>query len=138
MSKELKAMQDISDLRNKLNQVLKVSFDFDQTLSEKPMQDLCLKFMKLGAEVYVTTSRALTILDNQKVNHDDLYEVTDRLGIARERIVFTGYEDKYKFLKDMDLHVDDSYDEIFLINQYPSKCTGFLYETKFNNGIKEF
>lgn len=117
---------------------LKISFDFDSTLSEKPMQDLCRKFMALGAEVWVVTSRSMTVL-GKDVDNDDLYKVTDELNIPRERILFTAYEDKYKFVKDFDMHFDDSETEIFHINQFPGRCIGFLYETKFgDSGIKHY
>jgi hypothetical protein len=117
---------------------MKISIDFDHTLSEKQVQNLCRKFLKLGAEVWVVTSRSMKVL-GKDTNNDDVYQVTDGLGIPRERVLFTAYEDKYSFVKDMDMHIDDSYDEIFLINQYPGKTIGFLYETKFHdNGIKEF
>ena len=137
MSKELKAMQDISDARHKVKNTFKISFDFDNTLDQEAMQNICRKFLKLGAEVFITTSRATHMHSNILVNHDDLFEVSDQLGIKRENITFTGYEDKYTFLKDLeiDIHYDDDIEEIFLINANPMKCMGFLFEQKPNNGI---
>lgn len=111
---------------------MNVSFDFDYTLDTEQMQSLCEKFIKLGAEVFVTTTRA-KIHDN-----DDLYQLIDKLGIKRENITFTNYKDKYDYVKEMDIHFDDKMEEIFLINQHPSKCIGFLFEEKHNNGIVNF
>lgn len=116
---------------------MKVSFDFDGTLAEAPIQDICRKFIKLGAEVFIVTSRS-QFLHGKAVNNDDILEVVRELGIKKENIVYTSYEDKYKFTKEYDLHFDNSFEEIYLINQFPSKCTGFLYEPKFDNGITEF
>ena len=41
---------------------MKVSFDFDNTLTEKPIQILAKKFIKLGAEVFIVTSRTTEVL----------------------------------------------------------------------------
>lgn len=120
-----------------LKRILKISFDFDQTLSELPMQELAKKYIKLGAEVYITTSRA-EYKDGLEYNNSDLFEVTDKLGIKRENITFTNYDDKYKFVKAFDIHFDDDEDEISLINEFPNKCIGFLYQPNFNNQIADF
>lgn len=118
---------------------LKVSFDFDSTLNTLPMQTLCKKFIDLGAEVHITTSRSNKI-DGKVLNNDDVFEVAEQLGIPKKNIVFTKYEDKVHFIKDFDMHFDDSFDEIFLINQHPCKCMGFLYEQyqPSANGIADF
>lgn len=126
-----------TEMYNSGKDSFKVSFDFDNTLDTEQMQSLCEKYMKLGAEVFVTTSRA-RIVNKKEVDHSDLFEVTDRLGIDRKNITFTGYQDKYSFLDKMDIHYDDSIEEIFLINECPNKCIGFLYEEKHNNGIVNF
>lgn len=115
-----------------LNPILKISFDFDDTLSELPMQELAKKYIKLGAEVYITTSRA-EYKDGLEYNNSDLFEVADKLGIKRQNITFTNYDDKYKFVKEYDLHFDDDDNEIALINEFPSKCIGFLYQPNYNN-----
>ncbi|WNH10063.1 hypothetical protein [Thalassobellus suaedae] len=116
---------------------LRISFDFDSTLSTQPMQELCKKFLLLGAEVYVTTTRQNGVHSNLIFENKDLFEVTDKLGIKRENITFTKYQDKVVFVKQFDFHFDDDAHEIFLINQHPSKCLGFLFEQyqDINNGI---
>tara|TARA_R110002012_G_scaffold321174_1_gene547894 strand:+ start:3762 stop:4112 length:351 start_codon:yes stop_codon:yes gene_type:complete len=116
---------------------MKISFDFDGTLSTEEMQTLCTKCIKYGIEVFVTTSRSKTI-NKKLVNNDDLYVVTDMLGIPRTNIIFTAFKDKYSFTKKFDLHFDDNFEEIFLINQHQSKCLGFLYEEKHNNEIIDY
>lgn len=108
-------------------EVLKISFDFDGTLSEIPMQNLCKKYIEIGAEVYVTTSRSTGMEKGINFENKDLFEVTDKLGISRKNIIFTNYADKYTFVKDFDLHFDDDELEIDLINDYPGFCIGMLY-----------
>ena len=109
---------------------LKISFDFDSTLTEKPMQELAKKFLAHGIEVFITTSRGTEMYGGTKLDNSDVFQLADELGIPRENITFTNYEDKYTFVKDMDAHFDDDSHEIFLINEYPSKCIGFLFEEK--------
>ena len=104
----------------------KVSFDFDQTLSETPMQNLAKKYISLGADVFITTSRT-DYKDGLRYDNTDIFETADKLGIKKENITFTSYDDKYKFVKDFDLHFDDDEQEISLINSFPGKCIGFLY-----------
>ena len=122
---------------NYLNSDLKISFDFDSTLSETEMQELATKFLKSGAEIFVTTSRT-DYQDGLEFSNSDLFEVTDRIGIKRENITFTKYDDKYKFVKDYDLHFDDDEVEMELINRFLGKCIGVLYEPKFNNQQANF
>lgn len=114
---------------SKAKNIMKISFDFDSTLSEDTMQTLCKKYIQLGADVYVTTSRS-TEIASKPTNNDDLFAVTDALGIQRQNITFTGYKDKVNFVKDYDIHYDDDFEEIFLINQHHCKCQGFLFEQK--------
>jgi hypothetical protein len=121
-----------------MSKALKISFDYDSTISEEPMQKLAKKFLDLGAEVFIVTSRATEMHSGIKLNNDDVFEVANALGIKRENIIFTSYKDKYSFVKNMDMHFDDDMHEIFLINQHPSKCIGFLYESKPDNGIANF
>lgn len=124
-------------VNSKPKDVLKVSFDFDSTLDTQIMQDLAVKYLQLGAEVYVTTSRRSGMAGGLKFENKDLFEVTDKLGIKRENITFTNYQDKVKFVKNFDMHYDDDAHEIFHINQHPCNCMGFLYEQYQNtdNGI---
>ena len=108
---------------------LKIGFDFDGTISEKPMQLLATKYLKLGAEVHIVTSRATEMHGGHKLPNDDLFQLADFIGIKRENITFTSYEDKYTFVKDFDVFYDNCELEIGLINDFPSgKVIGFLYE----------
>lgn len=112
---------------------MKVSFDFDNTLDTEQIQKLCKKYIKLGADVFITTSRAEKF-DGKTLPHEDLYQLTETLGIKKENITFTTYRDKYEFVKDMDIHIDDDIEQVFLINQHHGKCIAFLFEENHNNG----
>tara|TARA_R110002096_G_scaffold41463_1_gene112146 strand:+ start:177 stop:536 length:360 start_codon:yes stop_codon:yes gene_type:complete len=116
---------------------LKISFDFDNTLECEEMQELAIKLLKSGAEVFITTSRT-DYHSGLKIPNDDLFEVAERVGIKKENITFTKFKCKYKFTKDFDIHFDDDEVEIDNINKFPSKCLGFLYYPKYNNQQANF
>lgn len=98
---------------------MKVSFDFDSTLNQGWVQEICIQFKLSGkSEVFITTSR-------RPQDCSDVYEITDNLGIPRENCRFTTFEDKYKFLEDFDIHFDDDPYEIDLINRH-TQCKGIL------------
>jgi hypothetical protein len=107
---------------------MKVSFDFDHTLTSPQMQELAKQFIAIGAEVHITTSR-FKQTGGRKLLYDnrEVFSMAERLGISQLNITFTEGEDKYKFLKGFDLHFDDDDNEIFLINDFPGKCIGFLF-----------
>ena len=99
----------------------KVSFDYDLTLSRQDVQDFCKEMMDKGADVYVCTFRTkeyndalFKIVDKSTPANSDLFEVTDKLGIPRENIIFTEMEEKSKFLTDdFIFHLDDDYTVLY-------------------------
>jgi hypothetical protein len=106
---------------------MKISFDFDGTLSETKYQTLAKSFIDIGIAVFITTSRSNNYIGH-KVMYDntELYEIAKNLGIPFKNIRFTHHEDKCRFMKGMDLHFDDDEEEIFLINSFPNTCIGLL------------
>ena len=112
---------------------MKISFDFDSTLSEPQFQELAKIFLAIdGIEVFVVTSRlrdAYPIHDNR-----DLFKVTDGLGIARDNVFFTEGRTKAQLLDklEIDYHFDDMEDEIDLINNSIG-CHGILVGFKLSN-----
>ena len=56
----------------------------------------------------------LELLKSQNVLNDSLFEITDRLGIKRDHIIFTDEKQKNPFLEDMDFlwHLDDDWNEL--------------------------
>ncbi|SED11021.1 hypothetical protein SAMN04489761_4305 [Tenacibaculum sp. MAR_2009_124] len=115
---------------------MKISFDFDSTLSEPEMQELALKFISKGVDVSVTTSRREK-MQGLNFSNEDLFEVTDKLGINRDKVVFTNFNPKYQYLKDFDMHFDDDEVEINDINNFPIKCIGFFFEPKVNTNLEK-
>lgn len=95
---------------------MKVSFDFDGTLSEEHVQDYAQELIEQGVEVWVVTTRWD---ENHKHKYelnptiDDLWEVVDRLGIPRHRVRFTCMEWKYTYLNGTTFswHLDDNEEE---------------------------
>ena len=58
---------------------MKVSFDFDSTLSRKDVQKFAKELIDKGIDVHIVTSRSsFKQLDEEGYN-DDLYEVADNL-----------------------------------------------------------
>jgi hypothetical protein len=92
--------------------MIKISVDFDKTLSKSHVQNYIERLIKEGIEVWITTSR----FDDEKVkihsphhNNDKLWEVVKKLGIPTERVYFTNMDLKADHLnnKDFIFHLDD-------------------------------
>lgn len=102
---------------------MKISFDFDSTLSRKIVQDYASYLQKKGYDIYVCTSRLSPEMALEKENsttwNEDLFKITDELNISRDKIIFTNYDFKYKYIDNIDfiLHFDDDFVEIDLINK---------------------
>jgi len=108
---------------------MKVSFDFDHTLTNPKYFEIAKKFVALKADVYITTSRFSDSL-GKKLPYDnrEVFKVAKELGIPSQKVRFTNGQDKYLFLKDFDMHFDDDEHETTLINEHPSICLGILIE----------
>jgi hypothetical protein len=111
---------------------MKISFDFDSTLSEAKIQKLAKKFINDGHEVWITTSRLSSEHGRSKgwpwiiTQNEHLFNVAENLGIPTDRIKFTEGDDKWKFLETFDIHFDDDMFEIELINENLDNCCGIL------------
>ena len=92
---------------------MKVSFDFDGCLGDnKFVQLICKVFQSAGHEVFIITSR-----DAQMENRD-LWKLASEFSIPKENIHMTnGTLKVHKFMElGMDLHFDNSFDEVAAIN----------------------
>jgi hypothetical protein len=99
-----------------------ISFDFDNTLSTKKMQNIAKMFIKNGHDVYITTRRyRITPFYNNSI----VYDTAENVGIPLNKIRFTDGNYKYTFLNEFDIHFDDEVKEIDLINNY-TNCVGIL------------
>lgn len=109
---------------------MRVSFDYDATLSRKDVQEFAKKLVSRGIEVWVVTSRFDDETAKEKAwwwikdQNNNLFEVADECGIRRENIKFTNMESKSIFLKDkaFTFHLDDDYIELLDILESGDKC----------------
>jgi hypothetical protein len=105
---------------------IRVSFDFDGTLSRESIQRYAKELVERGYEVWITTSR---FGDDEKyksffmtssdvgITNTDLREIAVSLGILDESIHFTDMDDKWPFIqwKEFLWHIDDDWIENKLI-----------------------
>jgi uncharacterized HAD superfamily protein len=101
---------------------MKISFDFDGTLSLPWVQELCKSLLKEHI-IICTTSRDINS------NNDDLFEITDHLGLE---VFFTNHNLKIESLKEnnVDIHFDDDIIEVDEINKY-SDIKGILLNYRY-------
>lgn len=116
---------------------MKISFDYDFTLSEEYIQDIAKSYIDDGHDVYITTSRFNWGLNDEWKNKD-LYLISKKLNIGRDKIRFTHGGDKYPYLEDFDIHYDDDIIDIELIRENV-KCRSFIVseDEDFNISIME-
>lgn len=110
---------------------MKVSFDFDSTLSRKDVQEFVKELVNDGHEVWIVTSR-FSDEKGKEINwhwvlgkNQRLFDVAEECGIKKENIQFTCMGSKSLFLegKDFVFHLDD--DDIELMDIHESnKFTG--------------
>jgi len=109
---------------------MKVSFDFDGTLSRKDVQRFAKELVDKGYDVWIVTSRVATEPALAKGWHwvekqnQELYNVAEQCGIPKEKIVFTEHVDKIVFLKDKEFlfHLDDDEYELMEILRSKDTC----------------
>lgn len=109
---------------------MKVSFDFDGTLSRKDVQNFAKGLVESGYDVWIVTSRIATEPALAKGWHwierqnQELYDVAERVGIKIDNIIFTEFVDKIEFLKDKDFifHIDDDVNELIAILNSKDNC----------------
>lgn len=109
---------------------MKVSFDFDSTLSRDDVQEYAKSLVEKGYEVWIVTSRCDTDSALAKGWHwvkrqnQQLYDIAEECGIKVENIKFTEFTDKIIFLKGKDFifHLDDDVDELIAILDSKDTC----------------
>ena len=109
---------------------MKVSFDFDSTLSRRDVQEFAKQLVISGLEVWIVTSRFDDVTAMSKNWHwikgqnQKLFDVAEECGIKRQNIHFTCMESKSIFLKDKGFvfHVDDDEIELMDILESRDKC----------------
>ena len=108
---------------------MKVSFDYDGTLSLPHVEEFAKELVEKGYEVWVVTSR---VSEEDSVLHPwggtdrnkDLWESCKRVGIPEDRVKFTSFADKIEFLEGMGFlfHLDDDLYELITIMESKDKC----------------
>lgn len=111
----------------------KVSFDFDGTLDKQIVQKFAQDLLLSGYDVYITTQRQNNKLAPSLSWNDDLFEISDSIGIKRNNIIFCNLESKYKIIKDMNFifHLDDSFTEIDLLKEHTDIKTVCIFGNKY-------
>ena len=108
----------------------KVSFDFDGVLDRADVVLYVKTLIERGADVYLCTSRLSDEDCPSERWNDDLYQIMDVLGLNRRNVIFCNNIYKYQVFKHGDFlfHVDDSFDEVELINSYTNTVGVFLVD----------
>lgn len=100
---------------------MKLSFDFDHTLSQPAVQRFARQLVDEGWELWIVTMRfaSQTHLARYQqeqgdtgeawTGNEDLFQVAKALGIPKRRVIFTNWQWKSRFLarQGFILHVDD-------------------------------
>lgn len=101
---------------------MRVSFDFDGTLTEPIIQRYAKELVIKGIEVFIVTGRyneLLRVMNGDKAN-DDLFDLADEIGILHKHIIFTNRADKSYTIGGSGLvwHLDDDLNALNDINRY--------------------
>lgn len=92
--------------------MLKISFDYDGTLSTERGKNLAARTIQAGNEVYIITGR-------RKADGAPVYAAADKLGIPADRVIFTEGRDKYETVAALgiNLHYDNNKEQVDKINK---------------------
>lgn len=107
---------------------MRVSFDFDGTLTDAKVFEIAEGYLRGGHEVFIVTAR----MEIDERRNGEVYILAQELGLSNENIVFTNKEPKYKFLKGFDVHYDNDATEISFIKENLPDCECFLV-TKYKS-----
>ena len=105
---------------------MKVSFDFDSTLSRKDVQRFAKELVAEGHEVWIVTSRVSDEMANDYpvdfknrvlTSNRKLFRVADNVGIKREHIIFCNFAVTLASIagQGFAFHLDDDPDELLEI-----------------------
>jgi len=86
--------------------MIKYSFDFDGTLTEKRQQEIAKRLIQLKQEVWITTNHS------SKDDNTELFDIAEKIGISKNRIQLAGKHNKSDLLNGFDFHFDNDIDDI--------------------------
>jgi hypothetical protein len=100
---------------------MKISYDFDDTLSTSKGQQMALNDIKNGNDVLILTAR-------QERDNEEVFKVANKLGIAHSNIHFTNGKDKWSFVirLKIDKHIDNNKEQVDKINKFTT-AEGVLF-----------
>jgi HK97 family phage prohead protease len=103
----------------------KISFDFDDTLTQRKWQLKAMQLKEEGYTVYIVTRR-------QERDSEEVYKIADEVGIPRSRVYFTNGKMKWDTIKRLGIgkHYDNNEDEIMLINDCTDARGELINENK--------
>jgi len=112
---------------------MKVSFDFDNTLSIRDVQRFAKELVAEGHEVWIVTSRVSDEMANDYpvdfknrvlTSNRKLFRVADNVGINREHIIFCNFAVKLASIagQGFAFHLDDDSDELMEIFVSTDEC----------------
>lgn len=103
----------------------KVSFDFDDTLTQERWQNKAMKLKEEGKTVYIVTRR-------QERDSEPVYGVAEKIGIPRSRVYFTNGKLKWETIKRLGIgeHYDNNEDEIKAIRENTDAVGHLVKEAK--------
>ncbi|MGL4584269.1 MAG: hypothetical protein ACRCVU_14970 [Flavobacterium sp.] len=101
---------------------MRVSFDFDGTLTEPLIEQYAKELVMKGISVFIVTGRyneLLCVMHGINAN-DDLFDLADKIGIVHKHIIFTNRADKSYTIGGSGLvwHLDDDLNALNDINRY--------------------
>ena len=110
---------------------MRISFDYDFTLSVPKIQNLCRLLNKYKEIITDEDVSVFIITSRFESNLRGVYELAKELGISRDHVYATNNVDKYRFINDnnlnIDIHFDDDFFEIDRMNN-DGKTLGVLIE----------
>ena len=100
---------------------MRISYDFDDTLSTSKGQQMALNDIKNGNDVLILTAR-------QESDNEEVFKVADKLGIAHSKVHFTNGKDKWSFVirLKIDRHIDNNKEQVDKINKF-TNAEGVLF-----------
>lgn len=111
----------------------KISFDFDDTLTQERWQNKAMKLIEQGKTVYIITRR-------QESDSAPVYAVAEKVGIPRSRVKFTNGKLKWETIKKLGIgeHYDNNEDEIKAIRENTDAKGHLVKEAKKNSMIYNY
>ncbi len=91
---------------------IRISFDFDDTLSLPSVQKVAKELIELGFDVIIVTSR------RSDGENSDIQEVARGLGV--DLVFYTEYDLKFTHLQKLmcDVHIDNDRNELIYLNRF--------------------